>query len=109
MGARTSQYRKVEAAALDRRGGARLAVQVSRATVRGHGAAAADATLADVSAYGCRLRCSAEAGHDERIWLRFAGSLPVAATVIWREDGMVGCRFDTPIPRDLMRSLTIRG
>ena len=106
---RTSQYRRVEAAALERRVGPRLVVQISRATMRGHGAAPVDATLADVSVYGCRLSFLAEPADDERIWLRLDGSLPIAATVMWREESMIGCRFDTPIPRDLMRSLTIQG
>lgn len=106
---RTSQYRRAEAAALERRVGPRLMVQISRATMRGHGAAPVDATLADVSVYGCRLNFLAEPTDDERIWLRLDGSLPIAATVMWREASMIGCRFDTPIPRDLLRSLTIQG
>ena len=109
MGARTSQYRKVEAAALDRRGAGRVVVKISRATARDHGAAPVDATLADVSVYGCRLSFADGSAEDERIWLRLDGSLPIAATVMWREASMIGCRFDTPIPRDLMRSLTIQG
>lgn len=108
MGATTSQYRKVEAATIERRAGTRRIVQISRATIRGHGAAPVDAMLADVSVYGCRLSFPDGAANDERIWLRLDGSLPIAATVMWREDSMIGCRFDTPIPRDLMRSLTIR-
>ena len=109
MGARTSRYRSVDAAAIERRDGARLVVQISRATMRGHGAAPVDATLFDVSVYGCRLRSEAAPADDERVWLRLDGSLPIAATVMWRQEDMVGCRFDTPISRDLMRSLTIRG
>lgn len=104
---RTSQFRKVEAAALDRRDVPRHAVQISRATVRGHGAEPQDALLCDVSIYGCRIRFPAAQFGDERVWLRLDGSLPIAATIVWREDDVIGCRFDAPIERALMRSLTI--
>jgi hypothetical protein len=108
MATRTSQFRKVDAAALDRRTAPRQMVQISRATVRGHGAEPLDAILSDVSIYGCRLASPAASLGLDRIWLRLDGSLPIAATIVWREDDTMGCRFDTPIERALMRSLTIQ-
>lgn len=108
MATRTSQFRKVDAAALDRRITPRTHVQVTRATVRGHGAAPLDAMLSDVSIYGCRLDFTAATLLGDRVWLRLDGSLPIAATVVWRQDEVIGCRFDNPIERALMRSLTIQ-
>lgn len=107
MATRTSQFRKVDAAALDRREAPRHAVQISRATVRGHGAEPHDALLRDVSIYGCRICFTAAPFGYERVWLRLDGSLPIAATIVWRDDDVIGCRFDAPIERALMRSLTI--
>ena len=36
-----------------------------------------------------------------------AGGAAVAATVMWREDEGLGCRFDAPIERTLMRKLVL--
>ncbi|HVF93517.1 MAG TPA: PilZ domain-containing protein [Sphingomonas sp.] len=108
MATRTSQFRKVDAAALDRRAAPRHRVEISRATVRGHGAEPLAAFLCDVSIYGCRLAFPAASLGADRVWLRLDGSLPIAATIVWRQEDSIGCRFDTPIERTLMRSLTIQ-
>jgi len=92
----------------ERREGARFDAQVTRATVRGVAQQPVDAALADISIYGCRIKCDVAHDTDEPVWLRLSGSLPIAATVIWSRDGMLGCRFDAPIGRPLLRSLTMR-
>ncbi|WNO53955.1 PilZ domain-containing protein [Stakelama saccharophila] len=101
-----TQYRPVGPALVEQRRAPRHPVFVTRATTRRHKQEAVEARLCDLSAYGCRL-----AGDDqpdgERLWLRFEGSMPVAATAVWSRDGMVGCRFDEPIDRKLVRALTL--
>jgi hypothetical protein len=92
-------------ASVEQRAAVRSDVQMLRARVEGH---TDDATLVEISIYGCRIACITEVGADEPVRLSLNGSLPIAATVVWQRDGMVGCRFDTPIGRPLLRSLTIR-
>lgn len=91
----------------ERRDEARVDAQVTRASLRGLAQEPADAGLVEISIYGCRVACDVDAADDEPVWLRLNGSLPIAAKVIWNRDGVLGCRFDTPIGRPLLRSLTI--
>lgn len=107
MATRSSQFNRVEPALIERRASPRLNVHVSRATARRHGDAAQEAALHELSIYGCRmtLGCGQQAG--ERLWIRFDGGLPIAATVVWADGDLAGCRFDAPIDRSVLRKLTI--
>lgn len=107
MASRASAYRPAEPASLDARRAARHPVLVTRATIRGHGEQPVTAILNDLSTFGCRV--ATPAGHEpgERVWLRLSGGLPVPATVVWAADGVAGCRFDQPIERELVRSMTL--
>ncbi len=107
MSLTASAYRKVAPARLDQRTIARHPVIIKRATVRGHGRQPAEAELADVSIYGCRLAVDVSYKIGDRLWLRFAGESPVAATTVWIEGGELGCRFDEPLDRALFRALTL--
>jgi PilZ domain len=102
-----SAYRKVAPARLDQRTLARHPVLIKRATVRGYGRHPVEAALIDLSIYGCRLAVDADYKIADRLWLRFAGESPVAASTIWSEGGELGCRFDEPLDRALFRSLTL--
>jgi hypothetical protein len=103
----TSAYRKVEPARLEQRAIARQPVLIKRATVRGHGRQPVEVELVDLSIYGCRLAVDAQYEPNDRLWLRFAGGKPVAATAIWFDGGQLGCRFDEPLDRSLFRALTL--
>ncbi len=107
MSLAVSAYRKVAPARLDQRNTARHPVLIKRATVRGHGRHPAEAELIDLSIYGCRLAVDADYKIADRLWLRFAGESPVAASTIWSEGGELGCRFDEPLDRALFRALTL--
>ncbi|WP_169542441.1 PilZ domain-containing protein [Sphingomonas baiyangensis] len=107
MAARATQFRPVAAAHHDRRVEPRHRVALSGATVRRHGDQSAVAELLDLSIYGCRLATDAPHLAGERIWLRFEGGMPVAATIVWHENARIGCRFDAPIARALVRTLTL--
>jgi hypothetical protein len=89
----------------NRRGDERHPVVISSASARPHGAQPVEAKLTDVSAFGCRIACTEDYPEETRLWLRLAGSMPIAATVMWCEGGVVGCRFDQPIDPRLMRTL----
>ena len=107
MGYMTSQYRKVAPARIEQRGALRHPVLLQRATVRSAKAALIEAQLCDVSIYGCRLAMDEVFNAGDRIRLSFADHKSVAATTIWCDDGLLGCRFDEAIDRALLRSLTL--
>jgi hypothetical protein len=107
MATHLSQFRRATPALVDQRSEPRHRVIVTRATVRKHGNDPTEATLRDLSVYGCRLGCASQHAAGERLWLRLEGGMPVSATVIWNDGDHIGCRFDEPIERSLMRSLTL--
>ena len=105
MASRATAYRP--AAISDRRDAARVDAQVMRAALRSATNEPTPATLVEISIYGCRIACDLTPEVDEPVWLRLGGSLPIAAHVVWSEGTRIGCRFDAPIGRPLLRSLTI--
>lgn len=84
----------------------RHAIVVSRASVRGMGEQPADATLIDLSIYGCRIATACVHGAGDRLWLRLDGGWPIPATVVWADGERLGCRFDQPIAGSVVRELT---
>jgi hypothetical protein len=107
MASRATQYRAVAPASFEQRAEPRHRVHLSRATVRRNGKGAIDAQLHDISIYGCRVACAEAQPVGERIWVRLAGGLPIAAMIVWCSEGFVACRFDVPIARAVVRALTI--
>lgn len=107
MASKMTRYQPAAPALVEQREAQRRPVFITRASVRRHKQAPAEAALHDLSAYGCRIAVSEEQQTGERIWLRFQGGMPVAATVVWSKDGLSGCRFDEPIERSLVRALTL--
>ena len=69
------------------------------------GGPAVGAVLVDVSTFGCRVSGDGAEAVGDHVRLTFGGHPPVAATVVWRHDAAVGCRFDKPIATSLMRAL----
>ncbi|RYD54122.1 MAG: hypothetical protein EOP60_08515 [Sphingomonadales bacterium] len=109
MATRLTQYRTVGPALIEQRAVPRHRVMVAHARVNRRGATPVEAALHDVSIYGCRLACSVPHREGARIWLRIADDLPVAATVAWNDGAHIGCRFDAPLDRKVMRELTLTG
>jgi hypothetical protein len=107
MGYMTSQYRRVAPARLEERDAIRHPVLISHTTMRRQTAKIDNAKLIDLSIYGCSLEVDTVVKSGQRLWLRFSGSSALASTVIWCEDGRLGCRFDAAIDRGLFRSLTL--
>lgn len=93
-------------APIEQRRAQRRPLAIGRASVRGHGDAPCDATLLDLSIYGCRLAVSNTHDEGDRLWLRFDGGWPIAASVVWADGERIGCRFDEPIAGSMMRELT---
>lgn len=107
MATRFSQYRSVAPALVEQRATTRHRVTVTSATVVKRGNPAIEAELHDLSIYGCRFACQTRYEEGERLWLSFGDGLPVAATAVWNDGDHLGCRFDAPIDRSLVRSLTL--
>ena len=63
--------------------------------------------LCDLSPFGCRIESEGAHAAGDRVWLRLAGGLPIAATVVWSDGGRTGCRFDEGLPRETVRALTL--
>jgi hypothetical protein len=91
----------------ERRSSPRLAVGVTKVSVRKLSEQPAEASLGDLSIYGCRIKSPLDHNAGERVWLRFVGMNPVNATIVWSDNGFAGCRFDVPIDKGLFRSLTL--
>ena len=108
MATRFSQYRRVEPASIEQRAEPRLRLSITRASVRRHGKTPIDAFSTTFPPMAAGSPRASRPKEGERLWLRFDGRMPIAATVIWCLDGMVGCRFDKPIERAVMRALTLR-
>lgn len=104
MALRNSRYRSV---LTEERRTSRQAVVLERVSVRRHTMRAHEAHLVDLSIYGCRIATDASVEANDRLWLRFEGSRPVAATAVWCEGDHIGCRFDAPIEKTLFRTLTL--
>jgi hypothetical protein len=107
MGYMNSRYRAVKPALIEQRKVYRHPVEIQPATVRQHGKAAKTGQLIDVSIYGCRISINSRFAEGSRLWLRFEGSHPIAATAMWCRDGHVGCRFDERLDQVLFRGLTL--
>jgi hypothetical protein len=107
MATRLSRYRAAAPALVDQRSAQRHHVGITRASVRGLGEAPADAVLCDVSRFGCRLDAAEAHPAGERLWLRLGGAMPVAATVVWSEGAVIGCRFDAALAPALVRQLML--
>jgi len=107
MATKFSQYRSVTPALVEHRTTPRHRVVVRRATLSKRGGRPLEAQLHDLSVYGCRFAAHTKHEEGERLWLSFPNSLPVAATVVWNDGQYLGCRFDAPIERSLVRALTL--
>lgn len=61
--------------------------------------------LIDLSTFGCRVGGDGAESVGDHVRLSFGDRAPVSATVIWRREGALGCRFDKPIATSMMRQL----
>ncbi|MEO9599720.1 PilZ domain-containing protein [Parasphingorhabdus sp.] len=101
-----SQFRTVRAALVEHRQAYRHPVQIQRTAIKQRGKTVKAAELVDISIYGCRVSSESTFAEGTRVWLRFDGSDPVAASTVWCKDGQIGCRFDESLDHALFRRLT---
>ena len=95
-------------AANDQRVAPRFRLPPTRALLRCAGGSVTDALLHDVSIYGCRLEAGASHEAGDRVSVQLANGAPIPAKVVWNAQNRIACRFDDPIARSLMRSVTLR-
>jgi hypothetical protein len=107
MATRATQFRTVTAALVEQRAATRHRILLTRTKVSGRDKSPVEAMLHDLSVYGCRLACQVTHAVGDKIWLRLHGDQPVPAKVMWNDGQHIGCRFDIPIDRKLMRQLTL--
>ena len=107
MATKFSQYRAVSPALVEQRAAPRHRILVAQATVTKRGNRPVEATLHDLSVYGCRLLCTVPHAAGDKVRLTLHDDQPVPATVVWNDGARIGCRFDDPIERSLVRRLTL--
>lgn len=107
MALKSTRYRKVEPAALNRRSVARHNVQICRASLERSNRTPILANLVDISVYGCRLEADAVFSEGEEIQVNVAAFDSVKAIVVWQKVKQAGCRFTDALDPEILRRLTL--
>lgn len=107
MATRYSQYRAVAPALVEQRATPRRTILVTSATVKKRDDEATRAMLHDLSVYGCRLACRTAHEEGTQLWLSLREGTPIAATVVWNDGDHIGCRFEKPIERSVVREMNL--
>jgi hypothetical protein len=107
MGLMTSQYRSVAPASINRRMTVQKMVYLTPATGSNCKPGKCAAALDDVSKYGCRLAADTGFKTGECLSLQFENAPPVAAYVVWNQNGKLGCRFGETLDPALFRQITL--
>ncbi|RZM09812.1 MAG: PilZ domain-containing protein [Sphingomonas sp.] len=97
-GAEFANRRGAERFALD------LAVRIGLAD-----APSTEARLSDLSTGGFRAHGALEARAGDQVWLRLTGQLPVAAKLVWSNEGVHGAAFVEPLAPALVRRMVALG
>tara|TARA_R110000772_G_scaffold48156_2_gene110089 strand:- start:1128 stop:1484 length:357 start_codon:yes stop_codon:yes gene_type:complete len=104
---KSTRYRKVEPAALNRRATPRHTVAISSASLRRKGNISIPAILLDISIYGCRFEVDAVFKEGEKVTVTVDEHGPVTATLVWQKTKQAGCRFVDALDAAVLRSLTL--
>ncbi len=106
MALKSTRYQKVKPAALNRRTMARHQVNITGSFVKRSQKNKIQATILDVSIYGCKLALDAILPEGEVIQIQIADTDSVDATIVWQKAREVGCRFADAISPQKMKALT---
>lgn len=107
MTLKSTRYRKVEPAALNRRAVPRHEVEVTSVSLNAKESKSIPASLIDISIYGCRLELDTKLADGEAVEISIATFASIAATIVWTKAGHAGCRFVDSMDPHMMRALTI--
>ncbi len=61
--------------------------------------------VVDLSMHGARLQTYSPMKSGSMIWLTLPVIGPVAATIVWSDDFVAGCQFQTPLDREAYDAL----
>jgi len=61
--------------------------------------------VVDLSVFGARLQTYSSLRIGSMIWLTLPQIGQVAATIIWADDFVAGCQFQTPLDKDAFEAL----
>ncbi len=103
----TSKYRTPDPARVDQRQDKRHIVMLRKASVRRKPTEVYEAKISEISVYGCRLFTKAPFDVGDAITLNLPVKDDICAVVVWREDGLMGCRFDEALDREILRQMTL--
>lgn len=103
----TSQYRTPDPARVDQRQEKRHIVLLRKSSVRKNSTKSYEAQIAELSIYGCRLFTSARYCIGDAVTVSLSEDVIIAAKAVWCERGRIGCRFNEPLDRDVLRQLTL--
>lgn len=106
MALKSTRYQKVMPAALNRRNVKRHKVNITGTFVKRGQASTIQATILDVSVYGCKLALDAILPEGEKIQIHIADRDIVDATIVWQKAREAGCRFANVISPQKMKTLT---
>lgn len=109
MALKSTQYQKVEPAALNRRAFELHRVNISGASVPRSKKHKVQATILDISIYGCRLELDTIVPAGENIQIHLANTEVVDARIIWQKASEAGCRFAEAISRQKVKALAPSG
>lgn len=107
MALKSTRYRKVQPAALNRRSVPRHEVTVSSASLKRKGNMSIAATLLDISIYGCRFEADAVFKEGEKVTVTVNTHAPMKATLVWQKTKQAGCRFADALDTEILRTLTL--
>lgn len=102
-----SQYRTPDPARIDQRQDKRHLVMLRKSELHKEASKPYEAQIAELSIYGCRLFTDAEFAAGDAVMVSLTDQNIVSAKAIWQEDGRVGCRFDEPLDREVLRKMTL--
>ncbi len=103
----TSQYRTPDPARVDQRQEKRHIVMLRKSSLRKKSTEAYEARIAELSIYGCRLFTDATFAIGDVVMVSLNDCNTISAKAVWLEDGRIGCRFDQPLDREVLRLLTL--
>jgi PilZ domain len=103
----TSQYRTPDPARVDQRQEKRHIVLLRKSSVRKNSTKLHEAQIAELSIYGCRLFTTAHFSIGDDITVSLHDDIIISAKAVWLEKGRVGCRFNEPLDRDVLRRMTL--
>lgn len=102
-----SKYRTPDPARIDARTDKRHIVLLRKTTISQKSAKAYEAQISELSLYGCRIFTDAIFAAGDAVTVTLSETTNITAKAVWQENGCMGCRFDEPLDREVLRQMTL--